>query len=207
MNVNSAKFKDIENIIFEPNYKNEEEKQNEMLNNNILNFFIIHDFYYIISKDNDNNIEKDLFINNFPLKFEELIINKQYFLCDFNSDITYFPCKCKINKNQNNSNNFFESTLLIYENFLYIGNSSSNPNYTRIVDKFSISNCTIGNNNSIQNSVDLYFIDDDNNYIEIEIIVSEYELVNKITIIINDSIKFSRQKEKEKVKAFLYKLK
>ena len=79
MNVNSAKFKDIENIIFEPNYKNEEEKQNEMLNNNILNFFIIHDFYYIISNDNDNNIEKDLFINNFPLKFEELIINSNIF--------------------------------------------------------------------------------------------------------------------------------
>ena len=207
LNYNSEKFKDIENLFFDKNYNNEEEKKKELLNNNIINFYIIHDFYYIISNENDNNIGKYLFINNYPLKFDELTINKQYFLCDLNSDITYFPCKCKINNNLNNSNNYFESTLLIYENLLYIGNSSSNPNYTRIIDKYSLSNCTIENNNSSPNSIDLYIIDDNNNYIEIEIIVSEYELVNKIIKVVNDKIKFSRQREKAKFKEFLYKLK
>ena len=198
----------VENIIMGKKYKNEEEKKNELLNNNIINFFLIHDLFYIISNEenniNKNNIEKDLFINNYPLKFEELDMNKQYFLYDLNSNIKYFSCKCKLNKN-NISNNFFDSTILLYANNIYVGNSSSNPNYTRIVDKYSISNCSVDNN---EKNVDLYIIEDGNNEcVEINLIFSDFEMRNKFVKSINEEIKSSRQREKIKFKEFLHKLK
>ena len=206
LNFNFEKIKEFENIIFDKNYKSEEERRKEILNNNIINFYIIHDFYYIISNEENVNIEKDLFINYYPLKFDELINNKQYFLCDLNTNIKYFSCKCKINKNNNQSNSYLDSTLLLYENYLYVGNSSSNPNYTRIIDKYSISNCSVESNSSIPNCVDLYIIGDDH-YIEIEVIFANYELFNKMKNIMNEEIKLSRQREKQKFKEFLYKLK
>ena len=197
----------IENIILGKKYKNEEEKKKEILNNNIINFFLIHDLYYIISNKENNNIEKDLFSYNYSLKFDELNMNKQYFLCDLNKNIKYFSCKCKINNNI--SNNYFDSTILLYENNIYVGNSSSNPNYTRIVDKYSISNCSVDNNN--EKNIDLFIIDDNNSdnngCIEINLICNDIEISNKIIKIINEEIKLSRQKEKLKFKEFLHKLK
>ena len=202
---------DIKRIIFDKKYKDEEEKEKEVIENNIINFFIIHDLYYIISNENNNiNIESDLFINNYPLKFDELIIDRQYFLYDLNTNIKYFPCRCKIitNTNQINSNEFVESSLLIYENNLYIGNSSSNPNYTRITDKYSISNCSIETNNNIQKCINLYIIEDENNnYVEIQLIFPDIKIYDKIIQILNEEIKLSRQKEKIKFKEFLHKLK
>ena len=200
-NINTNKDIFLENIIL----GKKEENKNVIINNNIINFYLIHDLFYIIS--NENNIENELFINNYSLKFDELIINKQYFLYDLNSKIKYFPCKCKINKNHNISNNYFDSTLLLYENNLYIGNSSSNPNYTRIIDKYSISNCSLDKNS--QNSVELYIIDNDdsNNYFEINLIFSDYKMAEKIINIVNEEIKLSRQNEKKKFKELLHKLK
>ena len=193
----------LENIIFGKKGEN----KNDIINNNIINFYLIHDLYYIISNESNNNIENDLFINNYSLKFDELVINKQYFLYDLNSKIKYFPCKCKINKNHNISNNYFDSTLLLYENNIYVGNSSSNPNYTRIIDKYSISNCSLDKNS--QNSVELYIIDNDDtsNYFEINLIFSDYQMAEKIINIVNEEIKLSRQNEKKKFKEFLHKLK
>ena len=205
-NVENTNDPFIESIIIGKNYKTEEEKEKEKLNNIIINFFIIHDLYYIISNDKNEDIEKDLLVNNYSLKFDELAINQQYFLCDLKSDIKYFPCKCKINKNNKVSNNYLDSILLLYENNLYIGNSSSNPNYTRIIDKYSISNCSVDNHST--NNVDLYIIEDDNSsYIEISLIFADYQLVEKIIKIMNEEIKLSRQREKQKFKEFLHKLK
>ena len=79
-NKNSENMKD-KITIFDKDYFDEEEKKKDILNYNIVNFFIIHDCYYIIS--NDNNItEKDLFEKYYPLNFDELEMNKQYFLCN-----------------------------------------------------------------------------------------------------------------------------
>ena len=210
LNFNSENISDnIKGIIFDKKYKDEEDEEKEILDNNIIKFFIIHDFYYIISNENnDPNIGKDLFINNYPLKFDELVINKQYFLYDLNSNIKYYPSKCKINLNQNNSSDFFDSSLLLYENNIYIGNSSSNPNYTRIIHKYSLSNCSAEKNNNIQRCINLYIIDNENNnYVEIQLIFPDSKIDEKIIGILNEEIKLSRIIEKMKFKEFLHKLK
>ena len=207
LNYNNENMKDKISI-FDKVYFDEEEKKKNILNYNIENFFIMHDCYYIIS--NDNNItEKDLFEKNYPLNFDELKMNKQYFLCDLNSDIIYFSCKCKLTTNQKKyNNNYFDCTLLLFENKIYIGNSSSNPNYTRIIDKYSCSNCSVEKNLSVDNCVDLFIANEENNdFIEIELIFPESELVNKMINTMNEEIKMSRQREKQKFKEFLHNLK
>ena len=206
-NKNSENMKD-KITIFDKNYFDEEEKKKDILNYNIVNFFIIHDCYYIIS--NDNNItEKDLFEKYYPLNFDELEMNKQYFLCNLSSDIIYFSCKCKITTNKKKyNNNYFDCTLLLFETRIYIGNSSSNPNYTRLIDKYSCSNCSVEKNLSVDNCVDLFIVSEENNdFIEIELIFPESELVNKMINTMNEEIKISRQREKKKFKEFLHNLK
>ena len=88
-----------------------------------------------------------------------------------------------------------------------MGNSSSNPNYTRIVDKYSISNCSVDNNNNEKN-IDLFIIDDDNSdnngCIEINLICNDNEISNQIVKSINEEIKLSRQREKLNLKEFFY---
>lgn len=207
LNYNSENMKD-KITVFDKDYFDEEEKKKDILNNNIVNFFIIHDCYYIISHDN-NITEKDLFEKYYPLNFNELEMNKQYFLCNLNSDIIFFSCKCKITTNQKKyNNNYFDCTLLLFETRIYIGNSSSNPNYTRLIDKYSCSNCSVEKNLSVENCVDLFIVNEENNdYIEIELIFPESDLVNKMINTMNEEIKSSRQKEKKKFKEFLHNLK
>ena len=186
-------------------------KNNEdLLNDNIINFFVIHDFYYILSNErNKTNIHenKDLFINKYPLIFDELNFNEQYLLCDLNSQIKYFSCKCRINKQKNNFNNYFDSTVLIYENQIYFGNSSSNPNYTRIVEKYQISNCSLKFSENIKNCINLFFPEDKNNYIIVELVFSDSELLYQKMNIIKEEINNSLIKEKKKFEDFLYNLK
>ena len=179
--------------------------EEEILNNNIINFFIIHDFYYIISDEDNNNSNKrnDLFINKYPLLFDELNINEQYLLCDLKSDIKYFSCKCKITKQNKPSNNYFDCTVLIYENKIYIGNSSSNPNYTRIVNKYHLSDCILKINENILNCLDLFFPEDKNNYSIVELIFLDSESLNQKLNIINQDIEKSKNKEKKKLEDFL----
>lgn len=203
-NFNSNNLYDYENLIINNNiYTNNIEEE---LNDNIIKFFIIHDLYYIISNnDSYNNIKNILFMNNYPLLFKELNLNEQYFLCDLSTNIKYFSCKCKINKNKNISN--FDSTLLLYENQVYIGNSSSNPNYTRIVEKYPLSKCTFELNKSDINCFYMNISDNDNKYAAIEITFSDEKLCNKVINIMEEEIENCRKKEKEKFKDFLRNLK
>ena len=160
--------------IFDKDYFDEEERKKDILNHNIVNFFIIHDCYYKISNDT-NLTEKDLFEKYYPLNFDELEMNKQYFLCDLSSDITYFSCKCKITTTQKKyNNNYFDCTLILFETKIYIGNSPSNPNYTRLIDKYSCSNCSVEKSLSVDNCIDLFIASEENNdFIEIEIIITK----------------------------------
>ena len=202
-NFNPYNLVNYENIII--NNKQYMRDEEEILNNNIINFFIIHDFYYIISDEDNNNSNKrnDLFINKYPLLFDELNINEQYLLCDLKSDIKYFSCKCKITKQNKPSNNYFDCTVLIYENKIYIGNSSSNPNYTRIVNKYHLSDCILKINENILNCLDLFFPEDKNNYSIVELIFLDSESLNQKLNIINQDIEKSKNKEKKKLEDFL----
>jgi len=208
LNFNSFKLDNYQDIII--NNKQYFKDSEDLLNNNIINFFIIHDFYYILSNENNKTYiheRKDLFINKYPLLFDELNFNEQYLLYDLDSKIKYFSCKCKINKQNNYSNNYFDSTVLIYENQIYFGNSSSNPNYTRIVDKYQISNCSLKFSENIKNCINLFFPEDKNNYIIVELVFSETELLYKKMSIIKEEINNSLIKEKKKFEDFLYNLK
>jgi len=193
-NFNPYNLDRFENIII--NNKKLLKDEEEILNNNIINFFIMHDFYYLISKE---NIKDDLFMNNYPLKFDELNINEQFLLCDLNSEIKYFSCKCKIPGQKSH----FDSTILLYENQIYIGNSSSNPNYTRIVNKYNLSDCTMKISENIKNCLDLFFSENFNNYNILELIFTDSEMLNKHFFDIKDEIEKSMIKEKKKLEDFL----
>ncbi len=156
----------------------------------------MHDFYYLITKE---NIKDDLFMNNYPLKFDELNINEQFLLCDLNAEIKYFSCKCKIPGQKSH----FDSTILLYENQIYIGNSSSNPNYTRIVNKYNLSDCTMKISENIKNCLDLFFPENFNNYNILELIFTDSEMLNKHFFDIKDEIEKSMIKEKKKLEDFL----
>ena len=208
LNFNSFKLEHYQDIII--NNKQYLKNNEDLLNDNIINFFVIHDFYYILSNErNKTNIHenRDLFINKYPLIFDELNFNEQYLLCDLNSQIKYFSCKCRINKQKNNSNNYFDSTVLIYQNQIYFGNSSSNPNYTRIVEKYQISNCSLKFSENIKNCINLFFPEDKNNYIIVELVFSDSELLYQKMNIIKEEINNSLIKEKKKFEDFLYNLK
>ena len=208
LNFNSFKLEYYQDIII--NNKKYLKNNEDLLNDNIINFFVIHDFYYILSNErNKTNIQenKDLFIDKYPLIFDELNFNEQYLLCDLNSNIKYFSCKCKINKQKNNSNNYFDCTVLIYENQIYFGNSSSNPNYTRLVEKYQISNCSLKFSENIKNGINLFFPEDKSNYIIVELVFSDTELLYQKMNIIKEEINNSLIKEKEKFEDFLYNLK
>ena len=208
LNFNSFKLEHYQDIII--NNKQYLKNNEDLLSDNIINFFIIHDFYYILSNErNKTNIHeiKDLFINKYPLIFDELNFNEQYLLCDLNSQIKYFSCKCRINKQKNNSNNYFDCTVLIYENQIYFGNSSSNPNYTRIVEKYQISNCSLKFSENIKNCINLFFPEDKNNYIIVELVFSDTELLYQKMNIIKEEINNSLIKEKKKFEDFLYNIK
>ena len=203
INFNSHNFEKYENIIIS-NKKYIKENDEEELNNNIINFFTIHDFYYIISSQDNKNC---LFTNNYPIKFDELKINEQYLLCDLISEIKYFSCKCKINQDNDKYNNYFDCTILLYENQIYIGNSSSNPNYTRIVSKYPLSDCSLKLGENIKNCLLLFIVNNKNDYIVIELIFLDSEYLNQKMYLIKEEIENSMIKEKKKLEDFFKSLK
>ena len=209
INLNSFNSESYEKLIIN-NKKYLIETEEDLLNNNIINFFIIHDFYYILSEGNNiNDIyqSNNLFINKYPLIFDELNINEQYLLCDLNSEIKYFSCRCQINKKSDISYKYFDSTILIYENQLYVGNSSSNPNYTRIVDKYQLSNCSLKYSNNVKNCINLIIKEEKNEYILIELLFSDSELLYQKMQIIKEGIDKSIINEKKKFEDYLNNLK
>ena len=207
LNFNSIIYEKNEDIIINKNQYIQSEE--EILNNNIINFFIIHDFYYTLSSGNSDNISKreDLFINKYPLIFGELNVNEQYLLCELNSEIKYFSCKSKIIKTDKSNNNYFDCTVLIYENQIYIGNSSSNPNYTRIIGKYQLSDCSVKFSQNMLNCIELFFIENKNNYVTVELIFPDSEQLNQKICLINEEIENSIIKEKRKLEDFLKNLK
>ena len=207
LNFKSNIYQKYEDVLI--NNKQFVKNEEEILNNNIINFFIIHDFYYIISTENNKNIfqSNDLFVNKYPLLFEELNLNEQYLLCDLNPRIKYFPCKCKITSKNKSLNNYFDCTILLYENQIYIGNSSSNPNYTRVINKYQISDCSIKYSKNVKNCIELFFLENKNDYITIELIFSDTELLNQKIYLIKEEIDSSMVKEKKKLEEFLKNLK
>ena len=196
-NFNPYNLERYENIII--NNKNLIIDAEEIINNHIINFLIMHDFYYLITKENTKD---DLFMNNNPLKFDELNINEQFLLCDLNPEIKYFSCKCKIPEHKN----YFDSTILLYENQIYIGNSSSNPNYTRIVSKYHLSDCTIKISENIKNCLDLFFPENKNNYNIVELIFTDSDIWNKKLFVLKDEIEKSMIKERKRIEDFLQNL-
>ena len=123
------------------------------------------------------------------------------------SEIKYFSCRCQINKKSDISYKYFDSTILIYENQLYVGNSSSNPNYTRIVDKYQLSNCSLKYSENIKNCINLFFPEDKNNYIIVELVFSDSELLYQKMQIIKEGIDKSIINEKKKFEDYLNNLK
>ena len=208
MNFNNFKLEKYENLII--NNKHYLIDSEDILNNNIINFFIIHDLYYILSNGNninDINQSNNLYINKYPLEFDELNFNEQYLLCDLSSEIKYFSCRCNINKKSNISDNYFDSTILIYENQIYIGNSSSNPNYTRLIDKYQLSNCSLQFSNNVKNCFNLFIKDEKNEYIIVELLFSDSEILYQKISLIKKEIENSIINEKKKFEDFLNNLK
>ena len=194
------------------------ENKNEKI---IILFILIHDFYYkinlydniSINESEKEQIKNILYINNFPLlKRKGLELNKQYYLIDLDSNIKYYDSKCKIIKDKNNENGnqeFFCCYLLLYDNFLYIGDSSNNTSYTIIKYKFLINSCSIMVDNYNNKNIVLYISNDINkkNNLEIYLDFKDYNTSKTFKNLIDQEIKNSILYEKGKIKQFIEQLK
>ena len=191
------------------------EKTENKYEKNVILFLLIHDFYYkIVSYENlsnikneEDNIKNCLFINNFPLlKRKGLELNKKYFIIDLDSNIKYYSSKCKIIKDKHNDNKeFFYCYLLLYDNFLYIGDSSNNISYTIIKYKFLISSCSIKADNYNNKNIIIYISNGINkpNDIEIFLDFKDFNTSKEIKGLIEQEIKNSILFEKGKIKQFI----
>ena len=184
---------------------------------NIILFLLMHDFFYKIASHGDYQNNKNgykkmadiLYINNFPLlKRKGLELNKQYYLVDLDSNIKYYYCRCKINMN-NDDKDFSYYYLLIYDNFLYLGDSSNNSSYTIIKYKFLISSCSIisdnYNNKNMIINISNGLIQENN--IQILLDFKDYNTSKSIKQIIDNEMKNSILYEKGKIKDFIEHLK
>ena len=199
------------------------EKNENKNERNIILFILLHDFYYAINfydnlynnKNQKEQINNILYINNFPLiKRKGMELDKQYYLIEIDSNIKYFDSKCKIIKdknevNDNNTKEFFYCYILLYDNFLYIGDSSNNTSYTTIKYKFLISSCSILVDNYNNKNIVLYISKDlnKNNNIEIYLDFKDYNTSKTFKNIIEQEIKNSIFYEKGKIKQFIEQLK
>lgn len=217
-----------ENIIISKSYE-----KNFLNNNNIyincenkydtliISFLLIHDFYYKFISYNENssnniykkNAELDIILYKYyfsllnihiPLK-----VNKQYYLINLDPNILYYECKSKIIINKKNSDeNFFDSYLLLLDNFLYIGDSSNDSSYTFIKYKFLISSCSIQIDNYNNKNINIYINNTicNNNEIEILLDFKDYNTSQKIISILEQEIKKAKLFEKDKIKKFIQSL-
>ena len=199
------------------------EKNENKNERNIILFILLHDFYYAINfydnlynnKNQKEQINNILYINNFPLiKRKGMELDKQYYLIEIDSNIKYFDSKCKIIKdknevNDNNTKEFFYCYILLYDNFLYIGDSSNNTSYTTIKYKFLISSCSILVDNYNNKNIVLYISKDlnKNNNIEIYLDFKDYNTSKAFKNLIEQEIKNSIFYEKGKIKQFIEQLK
>ena len=89
---------------------------------------------------------------------------------------------------------------------IFLINSLSNPNYTRIVNKYHLSDCTIKISENIKNCLDLFFPENIKNYNIVELIFPDSDMLNKNLFIIKDEIEKSMIKEKKSLENFLQNL-
>ena len=202
-----------DSFLYYNNIKNNKGNKFDIL---ILSFLLIHDFYYeFLSYDNDKNdiaqfnYKNKLYLNNyFPLLNQSisLVLNKKYYLIDLDPNVKYYECKCKIIVDKKNkSENFFDSHMLLLDNFIFIGDSSENNSYTIIKYKFLASCCLIQVDNYNNKNINIYFNNNiyDNNDIEIFVDFKNYNIAKKVIYLIDKEIKKSKFYEKEKINKFI----
>ena len=202
-----------DSFLYYNNIKNNKGNKFDIL---ILSFLLIHDFYYeFLSYDNDKNdltqinYKNKLYLNNyFPLMNQSisLVLNKKYYLIDLDPNVKYYECKCKIIVDKKNkSENFFDSHMLLLDNFIFIGDSSENNSYTIIKYKFLASCCLIQVDNYNNKNINIYFNNNiyDNNDIEIFVDFKNYNIAKKVIYLIDKEIKKSKFYEKEKINKFI----
>ena len=135
-----------------------------------------------------------------------MVLNKKYYLIDLDPNVKYYECKCKIIVDKKNkSENFFDSHMLLLDNFIFIGDSSENNSYTIIKYKFLVSCCLIQVDNYNNKNINIYFNNNiyDNNDIEIFVDFKNYNIAKKVMYLIDKEIKKSKFYEKEKINKFI----
>ena len=219
-----------ENFIIFKSYEKNFLRNNNNININyenkydilIISFLLIHDFYYQLISicdnsinnigKNNNELDNILYKYNFSLLniHIPLKVNNQYYLINLDPNIIYYECKTKIIINKrNNSEDFFDSYLLLLDNFLYIGDSSNDSSYTLIKYKFLISSCSIQIDNYNNKNINIYISNTVCDYNEIEILMDfkDFSTSQKIKNILEQEIKKANFFEKDKIKKFMLNLK
>ena len=185
---------------------------------NILLFFLVHDLYYkiILYENYTNKNENILYLNTFPLINKKCLkLNTRYYLIDLDTNVKYYNCQCKIiecNKIdiKQKENNFFYCYILLYDNFVYIGDSSINSSYTYIKYKFLISDCEIEIDNYNNKNILINVVEENsnlNNNIQIFLDFKDYNTSKNIKSLIEQEKKNSIFFEKSKIKEFFENLK
>ena len=185
---------------------------------NILLFYLMHDLYYkiILYENYSNKNENILYMNNFSLiNKKNLKLNTRYYLIDLDTIIKYYNCQCKIIECNNTDikqkeNDFFYCHILLYDNFLYIGDSSINSSYTFIKYKFLITDCELEIDNYNNKNILINVVDENNNLnnnIQILLDFKDYNTSKNIKNVIEQEKKNSIFYEKSKIKEFFENLK
>ena len=72
-----------------------------------------------------------------------------------------------------------------------------------MINKYQISDCSIKYSKNVKNCIELFFLENKNDYITIELIFSDTELLNQKIYLIKEEIDSSMVKEKKKLEDFL----
>ena len=186
-----------------PTYLNKinQDSIEETYNNNILTFFYIHDLLYTI-KNIYSNTKKDLIKDKFPIQFNEFKVDKQYNIVDIGPSIERYECQSR----GNNATEYSDSLILIYGNGLYVGRNSSNPNYTRISNKFFLSECNVQIDRSDPRVVMLFEIGIDNNINNIDFLFKDVEMAKRVKRNVEEHSKNAKRAEEKKLDYYIYNL-
>ena len=162
---------------------------------NIFSYIYIHDLYYLSL----NNLSS-LYVTNYPLKSDDLSLNKQYDI--YNNQLKeYYYCKVRINYSE-----FTDSIIIIYNNNLYIGNCGTNPNFVLFNKKLKLSEIIIQSDRSDPREI-ILFGNENNNSLMIDLSFNDLNNCGKFKRNIEEYIKSSKIKEKNKIKEYILNLK
>ena len=180
-----------------PNYLNKinQDSIEETYNNNILTFFYIHDLYFSIK----NYPKKELIKNKFPIQFNEFQVDKQYNIVDIGASIERYECQSR----GGNTIEYSDSLILIFGNGLYVGRNSSNPNYTRISNKFFLSQCNVQIDRSDPRVVMLFEIGIDNNINNIDFLFKDVDMAKKFKRNVEEHEKNSKKIENKMIENYI----